>query len=291
MLTIPVLSDAPRAWAALPEAVRASVADHAARFEGHPDPAVAAVAVGRIRADAVRSWPRELVTAAAGSGCLGVSLAVYGQPNYDVIFLPYFVIVAAGVLILAASKWRVTRSIPHGSEAANLRVFLESPDAVAARDPGQVRRFWRRFAVLAAVYAVGIPGTAWLSDQAFGLDFELSAAQRPMLAVTVGMPLGLGLRFLLENLHRPKRWARRVAVTDDGVRFGRPWIGPWSDVVAWTDVLDVTLDGNTGLRPGDGGVTVWHLRDGTRVRVRLHGSRRPPEELILVARSHKVAVC
>jgi hypothetical protein len=79
MLTIPSGQAARKAWTVLPPEVRAEVKQYADRFEGHPDPAVAAVAVGLIRAEAERPWRLHPITHAAMAVFLGVYLAGHGQ--------------------------------------------------------------------------------------------------------------------------------------------------------------------------------------------------------------------
>jgi hypothetical protein len=133
---------------------------------------------------------------------------------------------------------------------------------------------------------VGIPLSAWLIVRAFSLHFDPSGL-RPLAIGGLGyIAVFVGVRFGLQNVHRPKHWARRVAVGENGVRYGRPWILPWTPTVPWTDIVGVTLDRPSRFRPAEPGATVWQLREGLHVRVGLHGSRRPPEELIFAARSY-----
>jgi hypothetical protein len=78
-MVIPSGDAANAAWAALPPEIRAEVVERAARYEGHPDPAVAAVAIGLIRAEAERPWRLHPITHAAMAVFLGVYLAGHGQ--------------------------------------------------------------------------------------------------------------------------------------------------------------------------------------------------------------------
>lgn len=284
MLTIPSGAAARPAWAALPAETRAEVAARAARFEGHPDPAVAAVAVGFIRAETEMTWRRFLTMHAGLAAFIGAAVAVTGQaPAAGMTILPFLTAGSFAAIATAAQLWR-RRTLPGRAQAANLEVFLRSP--AAAADAGRTTSpFWTRVAAAAAVYAAVVPASVWLCASALGMRFEFGAMRGPLTAWSAAMAVVVGFRFVVTNLHRPKHWARRVAVGEDGVRFGRPVILPWTPAVAWADVLDVTVDGPTPLRPGEPGVTVWHVRGGPAVRVALNGSRRPPEALILAARS------
>lgn len=285
MVTIPSGQAARQAWAALPDGVRASVVERAARYEGHPDPAVAAVAVGVIRAENRWPWLRQLILVAGLAVLFGVLLAVVGQ-RFDghYTYLPVIPAAAAGLAAVAALVWPAKRAVPRHAEAANLLVFLGSADAIASpvRDRGRERQvYWSTAAVIVAA-----PAVAWLCVRAFGLHFEAVQLIPLSVADILGMVVGPGLAVGLANVYRPKHWAQRVAVGEDGVRFGRPWIRRRTQVVPWTDVVDVTLDGPDHFRPGEPGKMVWRLRDGLEVRVPLHGSRREPEDLILAARSY-----
>jgi hypothetical protein len=77
-MLIPSGDAACAAWAALPSKVRAEVVERAARFEGPPDPAVAAVVVGRIRSGVGRPWWR--MVGAFGGTILAIGAARGGDP-------------------------------------------------------------------------------------------------------------------------------------------------------------------------------------------------------------------
>jgi hypothetical protein len=293
MLTIPPLPDAPRAWAALPEHVRAEAKQYADRFEGHPDPPVAAVVVGQIRAEADRKWRRNLVATFSSAIFVGLSFADLGRTDDDVSL--YFLTLAVGVVAMAltliASRWLGNQVILHRAEAANLRVFLSSADAAPSEDLDRRRRLWSRIAATTAVFAAVAPTVWWLTRRIFDLGFDPSFLRELLPTTAVGFAVGSGTVFLLQNVHRPRYWAKRVSVGEGGVRFGRPWIHPWTPVVPWEDIGDVTIDAPTPQQPYNDSVTVWPLRDGTNVRVALKGSRQPPEEQILSSRAHRVQVC
>jgi hypothetical protein len=152
---------------------------------------------------------------------IGDFLAMFGQTGNDATFLPFFPGAAAGLIALAVSKWPTKRTIPHLAEAANLKVFLTSTDATAASDRRQVRRLWAHVGVVASAYAVAVPLAGWLRVRAFGLDFDPTMLAPLAGRFAVIAAVILSIRFLLENAHRPKSWARRVAIGESGMRFGR----------------------------------------------------------------------
>jgi hypothetical protein len=288
VLTIPSGEAARQAWLALPDSIRAEVKQYAANDQGHPDPAVAAVAVGQARAERVWPWWR---TTLLGIGtCLFVgefiALLALGGSISDLTGKGWAIVVLPGLagfaLFAGTPELRTPGWLPQPAEVANLRTFLAAPDAHASEP---TRRTWLtpRRAAVGAGMTLGVAGVAAGATVAMGgpVGGADTLVDALIEGVTIVAFFGGLARFL--RIRRGTRRARRVTVAADGLRFGhRP-------PIPWTDVTGATITGPTAARPEDEGLIVWIVRgDQPTVETPLHGSG-PPEELILSARSYMAA--
>jgi hypothetical protein len=284
--TIPQGQAARDAWAALPDGVRAEVIRLARNGQGHPDPAVAAIAVGRIRNQPWPWWRTALsIIGMSLVGGVGVAVLMHGGSINDELIV-YGPELAGLALVFGASQWRPSRDLPSKAEVPNLRSFLASPDATAKSYTP--RRRWltpRRAAVIAAI-AAGVAAVAWI------VIIITGAALRPHKALHQGIGVGVlllvvtcAVSYARRRVHvrRGDRAARRVQATEEGLRFDHRAPIPWSDL------LGVTLYGPSASRPNDEAVIIWTLRDPLTVETPLYGSGDWPEALILAARAYMAA--
>ncbi len=285
MLTIPSGDAARQAWAALPDHVRAEVRRYAANDQGHPDPAVAAVAVGQARAERVWPWWR---TTLLGLGmCLFfgecLALAASGGSIRDlslrdsaVVVLPALIGFAllTGVPALRTPGW-----LPRPAEVANLRIFLAADGAHAGRPAANKRWLTRRRATVGAAIAIGIAAVAYTAITVMdGRPKVGNVLSGGSIVVVI-----LAAQVLFRRIRRAPRQARRVTVAEDGLRFDD------REKIPWSDVTGATVSGPTATRPEDEGLIVWIVRgDQPTVETSLHGSGLP-EELILAARHYVAA--
>jgi hypothetical protein len=279
MLTIPSGDAARAAWSALPPGIRADVVERAKRYEGYPDPAVAAIAVGRFRAGVDLQWYRVAAAFIGMAVAGGAAVAYLGDPSGRYLLGAVSAggtgLILAGAAMHWPDRYRIDRA-----EAANLQVFLDSPDAAVAADPpSSPRQMWRRMAAGVAMLALGIPAAAYLQIHLMYLDFDPDALGRHA-AYWAGIGLlANGSVFVAQRLDPRRNRARTVSVGEDGVRFNRHRLVPWADV------LGVELRGPTESDPDRKNEMVWSLRGRPDVVVPLNTSKQPPEELILAARS------
>jgi hypothetical protein len=291
MVAIPSDDAAREAWAALPAGVRAEVLRLAAQDKGHPDPAVAAIAVGLARTESRWPWWRIALLVGGlslffgewlGGLVLGGSIDDIQLRGFAVIIVPIAVGFAS---IASASKLRSLGAVlPRWAEIVNLRTFLSSPQAQAA-PPERARLRWLtpRAAAAAGALVVGIGAVAYAVVALMGLPLRPAEGLRRTVDSLPLFLLILGTIGLSRRMRRRPRRAKHVTVGEDGLRFG--WRGP----IPWSEVTGATLSGPTSGRPDLDGVIVWMLRGGpTTVETPLH-SGVLPEELILAARSYLAA--
>lgn len=263
MVAIPSAEAARAAWDALPEDVRASVIQRAAKGRGHPDPVVAAIAVGRARAE-VWPWWR---TAMLGIGlCLFVgawlAFLMVGLDNWPVLIGP----AAVGFLLYdGAPRLRTGAKLPRRTESANLQAFLAAPDAETSLPIAPRPTVTRRRVAVAAVEVVGVAAVAIIS-------VEMSATQGGIFADTgrygVGILIGAAVvvaHFVFQFRRRPIR----VSAAEDGLRFNWP-----HKPVPWSEVTSVAVQAQN---------VVWSLRNGKSGELPLAVIGRQPENLCLTA--------
>lgn len=280
MLTIPSGDAARQAWAALPEGVRAEVKQYADRYEGHHDPAVAAVAVGHIRAGVDLQWYRVVAAVAGLALFAGAAVAALGDSDAKNGYI-IFGGGAFGLIVTGAAMHWPHRYVINRAEVANLNVFLDSPDAgVEADPPPPQNRPWQRITVVSLALALGVAAVAYAQIRLMYLTFDLPALARHAAFWAGMLALVNRVQWVLPRLDPRKSRAHRVSAGEDGLRFNR------RRPVPWADVLGVALHGPTQSDPDRKSEMVWSLRDHPDVVVPLHGSRRPPEELIMAARSY-----
>ena len=287
MTTIPSGEAARDAWDALPDGVRAEAVRLARSDQGHPDPAVAAIAVGRIRYERWQWW-RTALSIAGLSLFFGecFALLLLGGSIHDATVaqdLVTLVPAAAGFAgVLAATMWMPKRILPRRAELANLRSFLTAPDAVAPKAGAADRRgLTRRRIAVGAAIVLGTAAVAWaavaLAGEPLRLRQGLETGFSGVIVLTILLAALSGWGRRLVRGRRGRREARAAEAGEDGLRFdGRP-------PIPWTDVLGVTLHGPTAARPDDDPVVIWVLRDAPAVQTPM-GAR--PEELILAARAY-----
>jgi hypothetical protein len=289
MVAIPSDDAAREAWDALPAGVRAEVLRLAAQDKGHPDPAVAAIAVGLARAESRWPWWRIALLVGGlslfvgewfGVLVLGGSVSNIQLRGFTVLIVPSAVGFAS---VVSALKLRSLGAVlPRWAEIVNLRTFLASPQAQAA-PPERARLRWLtpRAAAAAGVLGVGIGAVACAVVALMGLPPRPAEGLRQTVDSLLLFLLILGAIGLSRRIRR--RRAKHVTVGEDGLRFG------WRSPIPWSEVTGTTLSGPTSGRPDADGVIVWMLRGGpTTVETPLH-SGVLPEELILAARSYLAA--
>jgi hypothetical protein len=297
VIAIPTGSAARDEWAALPETVRAEAIRLAALGEGHPDPAVAAVVVGRIRAGAPPTWWMTVLWAVGLSGFFGSTLAliyiggVIAPPGHAI--LPLLIGPALLGLAFFADQELGPSSrpaeIPAWVEIPNLRVVLGSPDVSPSSGPPRPYRL-RHAAVAATLAAAGIVYClgliAWLD-----LHSDIGRATSSALILSIFWVVWYFARLardLTPASRRVRRWHWRVGsgriplrISDRGLRFG------WGPTIPWDDVLGVSFHGPTPTYPDIRPQLVWQLRDRPAVPTPLHAGGRLPEDVILTVRRHK----
>lgn len=272
MLTIPSGDAAREAWDALAPKVRDDVIRLADQDRGHPDAAVAAIAVGRARAEV---WPWWRTTMFGVGMCLfagaGLAFVMISPSVFDPSVREWTAVAVpglAGLLLFdSAPRLRTGARLPRATEIENLRVFLASPDARPS-PPAEPRSALtpRRIATAVAV-AAGIVTVALGA-------LRLSGAPVGFLGTPPdGAGILIGLAVLLAFVaYQIRRQPIRVRAQADGLRFNwRRRRIPWSEVIS--------------VAVGAKGV-VWLLRDGSSVETPLIAHGRLPEELILAARSY-----
>jgi hypothetical protein len=276
MVAIPSEDAARAAWDALPASVRAEVHRLAEHDRGHPDPAVAAIAVGRARAERWPWWRTAVLGAGlclSGGGALAfiaVGSTLFDLPlhGWSALALPTL----NGFFLMDwAQRLRTKNSLPRATETANLRSFLASPQArltapsAALRPRVTPRRVAVSVALVAGVFAVAITSTH-ISGAPDGF---IGGLRRQSLGILVAAAV-----FVALMLNHARRRPVRVVSRPDGLRFN------WRRPIPWRDVTDVAVAGPNA---------VWSLRDAAAVAVPLqaHGAR--PEETILPARSYMAA--
>jgi hypothetical protein len=110
----------------------------------------------------------------AGAG--GAAVAYLGDPCGGYLLGAASVVGAGLILAGAAAHWPDDYRIGR-AEAANLQVFLDSPDAAADPPPSR-RQMWRRMAAGVATLVLGIPAAAYLQIHLMYLDFYPGALGR-----------------------------------------------------------------------------------------------------------------
>jgi hypothetical protein len=266
MVAIPSAEAARAAWDALPYDVRASVIERAAKGWGDPDPAVAAIAVGRARAE---EWPWWR-TAMFGAGrCLwvGACLAflVVGLKGWPVLAGP----AGVGLLLYKGAPRLCTGArLPHATESANLRVLLAAPDAEVSSPTVPRPVFTSRRVAVATAEVIGIAAVA------IGA-IELSGARGGVLGDLKHHGIGflIGIAVVVAILtYQFRRHPIRARAAEDGL-----WFNWRRKPIPWRDVTDVSLKGSN---------VVWSLRDGTTAEMIVAGLGRQPENVYLPARAY-----
>jgi hypothetical protein len=306
MTVIEPRRDARRAWAALPEATRREALAQAARGEAAADPAVAAVIVDALRdRSPVPSWMRravEYLPTALVIGC-DVALQYLGIVSFEAVTTAVVVIgfVVIGAVLLAGGAprlvdrvrrwWRretpaedlSADAIPARAELPNIRKVLKSaPARIAAPLTVHGQPRLRRTALFIALCAVTAVGFIALLER---IRNERGDYHR-LLHFHIGI---IGIVLGLAALATWASWARHLRyvplrIDETGLRFG------FSRVVAWPDVLGVTLVGPTIAFPKVKPALVWTLRNRPNVHIELDAVTTLPEEIILAARAYRAQV-
>jgi hypothetical protein len=275
MVAIPSAEAAREAWDALPQDVRASVIERAVKSEGHRDPAIAAIAVGRARAE---EWPWWR-TAMFGVGmCLfaGAGLAVVmitpsvvepSAREWVAVIVPGL----AGCLLFdGAPRLRTGARLPRATEIANLRVFLASPDAEVSPPTASHSALTPRRIATAAATAAGMVAVALGAVQVSGAPSGIFGMEPDGVSILIGFAVLMAV-----FAYQFRRHPIRARAAEDGLRFN------WRrKPIPWRDVTGVSLKRSN---------VVWSLRDGTTVEMIVAGLGRQPENVYLPARAYMEA--
>jgi hypothetical protein len=287
VIAIPTETAARDAWDALPAPVRAEAIRLAALGEAHPDPAVAAVVVGRIRTDnAVRERIFVCFSAAASAVALGSSSAfLLGSPMpLGPRLLATTGVLAALLLPSIVTMYVVNRRLagpdPIG-EVPNLGAVLPAqgvPSALVVR-----RR--RRSLWWYAATAVAAAAIALLDLHRLGVAVEWEDLPSRLAPLALFLLLSLVMN-AVSRRRRGKEPGRPVRlpihIDTAGLRFGRLPAVPWSDVV------DVTLIGPKPHAATKPAVLVWTFRDRPSARLALDEVDTPPEAILVAVGGHLV---
>jgi hypothetical protein len=285
VIAIPAGSAARAAWDALPETVRAEAIRLAALGQAHPDPAVAAVVVGSIRANsAVRERIFAGLSAIAGAVALGsLSAALLGSPMpLGPRFLATTGVLAAlllpGIVVMRVVNRRLAGPDPIG-EVPNLGAVLPAQGVPSALVVRQRRRsLWWYAATTVAAAAIAL-----LDLHRLGVAVEWRGLPSRLAPLALFLLLSPVMK-VMGRLRREKEPGGpvRLPVRIDaaGLRFGRLPAMPWSDVV------DVTLIGPKPHAATKPAVLVWTFRDRPLARLALDEVDTPPEAILVAVGGH-----
>jgi hypothetical protein len=292
MIAIPAGRAAVDAWAALPADVRSEAVRLAALGEAHPDPAVAAVVVGRVRDGGPRPWYRTALLIGSMIGFFGAGLALLlaggeiDDANAPEILVFGFVAFGAFLVAFVAQRMPDKPTIMRYAEIPNLRVLLRSADFAAepASTPatsgqGKAER-WPPYVIVAV--PIGVAIVAWLLIWGFDLPLRPAAGlRRSVFNLAVGALVVGGWAVVTWWRRRNARESTGVKIDPQGLRFGR------RPIVPWPDLAGVSLTGPTPAYPDVKPQIVWQLREQPEVRTPLHADGRTPERTILLARGYQ----
>jgi len=287
MHDIPAGAAAREAWKALPDTVRAEVAALAERGEAHPDPAVAAIAVGALRhSSRLSMWGGRLLLATLiiifGGDVLGLLMLggrIHDGGWRDTPFLVPFVAVilafaATGGLLKLPERLRPQPS--SAAQSPNLRALLLLPQALTTPQPMTVRRHRPDLPIALAALPFAV-AYGYLLARWTGRPLELLHGARQLLVIGTITTIGSAITWYTKRHERRLRRKAPMPIrfTEAGLRFGH------GRTIPWTDVQGVYVTADT---------LEWQVRDRPRLVMDFDATSTLPEDIVLAARAYAESV-
>ena len=217
----PAQRTAREAWNALPDAIRAEAIALAQRGQAHPDTAVAAVIVARIRGDRAQ---RRRILQPLYAPSVGIYLAttavaaLTGRFAFGLAAMPAIFLVALAEKPIFLPRFVISDSVPVTGEAPSIRALIRATPATEPQ-PLEIRRRTNAPKDIAVAVVTAVTITALLLaivPPAPGQDLALVG----MLALAVLVTLLPLLLFQPRVLRKAGLVKQPIRLDDGGLCFG-----------------------------------------------------------------------